>query len=539
VALIYMFGIKKQEVNLSFFINQFPLLISLFEVGRVYFIIILMKKAFFLYILLSLACTSIMSQTQYLPSEAKRGNRWLVGYDSDTIFSNSEILNFHFNNMGGVNWNLENRNINFGGTSASICDTNGNLILYTNGYKLHDGNDNIIEDSLSYDSSVYANYYFEGTPIENGALILPKPNSNNQYIVLHENVTSDAWLLNRFYYSIADLNTHSLTEKDHLLTNDTLATGLTAVRHGNGRDWWIIVPEYGSNCYYVFSISPDTILMAGKQCLGRRRDENNGAIQATFSPKGDKYIWCNNGNEANIYDFDRCNGILSNSLHLQIRTDTNLIFAPVRAHGVAVSPNNRFLYVGAEEEVLQFDLSAANIAASRTTVAVWDSFYAPLPTVFANANTAIDGRIYIGTSSSQYMHVIDKPNLQGIACDVQQHSLLLPSYYGGSLPNTIFYGLGREIGSACDTIFTSVSPPQAGASVQVYPNPAKEQLTVELSHFRQPLFCTFYNLVGQKVHSETLLQATTQISVENWEKGAYFYEIVNGKKRSYGKVFIE
>ena len=136
------------------------------------------------------------------------------------------------------------------------------------------------------------------------------------------------------------------------------------------------------------------------------------------------------------------------------------------------------------------------------------------------------------------MHVIAKPNLQGTACNVQQHALFLPAYYSGSLPNTIYYGLGREIGSACDTIFTATSPPLLPA-LKLYPNPAKAELVLEIANFQRHLSCTFYTLLGQQIHTQMLTQAVTQISVGNWEKGAYFYEIINGKERSYGKVFVE
>jgi hypothetical protein len=52
-----------------------------------------------------------------------------------------------------------------------------------------------------------------------------------------------------FYYSIIDMEMDggngAVLSSNNILSDGHLEP-FTAVRHGNGRDWWLVFPEYGT-----------------------------------------------------------------------------------------------------------------------------------------------------------------------------------------------------------------------------------------------------------------------------------------------------
>ena len=120
---------------------------------------------------------------------------------------------------------------------------------------------------------------------------------------------------------------------------------------------------------------------------------------------------------------------------------------------MAVSPNARFLYVSSYLYIYQFDLWADDIEASKETVAIYDGYAAPFATRFYMAQLAPDGKIYLSCSNGvDILHVIHKPNEKGLACEVEQHGIQLPTYNASSMPNFPNFRLGPLDGSSCDTL---------------------------------------------------------------------------------------
>jgi len=116
--------------------------------------------------------------------------------------------------------------------------------------------------------------------------------------------------------------------------------------------------------------------------------------------------------------------------------------------GVAFSPSSRFMYVSRLRTIYQYDLEAPDITASEQVVAVTDSFKTATGklTRFYGLQLAPDGRIYgnVYCSNTQYLHVIDQPDLPGPACNVLQHAIFLPAQNFGTLPNLPYSLVGVE-----------------------------------------------------------------------------------------------
>ena len=104
--------------------------------------------------------------------------------------------------------------------------------------------------------------------------------------------------------------------KNDPLIIDSIGTEMTAVRHGNGRDWWILIQRRNTNCFFRVLIDrAGPHLMADLTCVGTVMHQGQiGA--ASFSPGGSKYCYLESSTGITLYDFDRCMGVLDNPKYL-------------------------------------------------------------------------------------------------------------------------------------------------------------------------------------------------------------------------------
>ncbi|MBK8192320.1 MAG: T9SS type A sorting domain-containing protein [Lewinellaceae bacterium] len=130
-------------------------------------------------------------------------------------------------------------------------------------------------------------------------------------------------------------------------------------------------------------------------------------------------------------------------------------------------------------------MQASDIAASGDTVAVYDGFkYNQNELSFGWMERGPDGKIYVIPGCCFSMHVIENPDLKGLACDVQQHSIDLPTWIYGSLPYFPNYRLYDLPNSPCDTlgidgpVSAAPAPERAAQSIRIFPNPATDEVRV-------------------------------------------------------------
>ena len=219
--------------------------------------------------------------------------------------------------------------------------------------------------------------------------------------------------------------------------------------------------------------------MYGTQDIGSTNPFFSYAGLAVFSPDGSKYSFHINDTTLELYDFDRCTGILSNPVALTVS------YLNYGMLGNAFSPNGRFLYACNNYFIHQFDTWSTNVPSTNQVVATWDTLMNPLPTWFAVMKLAPDHRIYIGTyAGSNVLHYIEFPDSAGLGCNVVQNTFITPSYNTFSFPNSPNYDLGRLIGSACDTLSISIAETPEENGIGIYPNPAINILHI---HFKKEI----------------------------------------------------
>lgn len=434
-------------------------------------------------ILLLLASLKIIAQAQ-----EKSDYVWVLGYtpNNPEQYSGGTMIDFHTDPPSITYFNIPSFLTGIG----LISNQQGDLLFYSNGCSVFNAAHALMANGSEINAGVIADYYCSqnglGYPTSIGIMAIPLPGDTSNYVLLH--FWADFSTLNkRLQYSKIDITQSNglgaVTQKNEIAFQDTFTNHLTAVRHGNGRDWWIAAHKGRSNRSLLFLLDPDGIHAPIAQHIGPVWGPRDWSGQSVFSPDGSKYARANPDHGLNLFDFDRCTGALSNPVVVSLAADS------ASATGVAFSPNSRYLYLSTGLKLFQFDMQAPNIPASKQLIGVYDGFAAPFATTFYQMRLAPNGKIYMSTTNgNRYLHTIHQPDMPGAACNFVQHDLETPSHFYWALPNFPYFRLYDEQGSPCDTLginggpwWTSAGEAARGqAQVLLWPNPTDGRLQLFL-----------------------------------------------------------
>lgn len=421
---------------------------------------------------------------------------WLSGYDSNVYIDSSQFgwkygnTKFDFN-YSPVSVKYDSLQMNFDFTNTSFCDSEGNLLFYTNGIYIANALDEKIENSDSLNAG-YIQYEWapdmqvHGYRTTQGVISIQKGYDKNQYYLLHTYVDSldggSNILGKRLYVTTIDMSANNghgvVLDKNQTIVEDNLAFEIVCTKHANGRDWWALIQRRNTNCYFrVFIDENGTHFFTDSTTCGGGVVNFGNVGSACFSPDGNKFVNFNVIDGIKIFDFDRCLGQLYNPTDISLPIgDSSWI-----GNGVAISPNNRFLYVSATKFVFQYDLWAADIVGSVDTVGFFDGFAQPFGSFFNTAQLAPNGKIYVscGNSEADY-HVINNPDLKGDSCNFVAHGVFLPTLSLG-VPNFPNYRLGALNGSPCDTLsgLNETTRAEKEKKLKVFPNPSTDVITID------------------------------------------------------------
>ena len=313
-----------------------------------------------------------------------------------------------------------------------------------------------------------------------------------------------------------------------------VAGRITACKHANGRDWWLVVHQYHSGLVYKYLISPQGISGPTTQDLFTYRDVYFG--QAVFSPQGTKFAYYEPYGDLDIFDFDRCTGDFSNFVHIDINDSAF-------AGGAAFSPSGRFLYLSSIYYIYQFDLLSPNIDSSKIVVGVYDGYREQgLYQNFYLSALAPDGKIYTNCGDgSKYLHVINSPDSAGLACNFVQRGFPLPRWNAFTIPNFPNYFLSAQGGTVCDSLLSAVATVEKPREVCHFsPNPSSGivQLTYSLNT-ESTLEIT--NSLSSEIRTVQLSPSANSLTLDlsKSANGIYFYRIYNSTTLlSTGKLIV-
>ena len=439
-----------------------------------------------------------------------------------------------------------------GGTQGNISDANGNLLMSSNGYFIANATGDTMINGSGINPNSFTSAWSNGLPFPNANFFLPFPSDTDKYILFHQTGDYNNPPLNTssaIYYSVIDISLSNglgeVISKNNIALNGLFGTGMSACKHGNGRDWWIIAISDSGSSAYKFLLTPDSVFYIGNQNLQVPAYEG-WAGQPTFSPNGEKFAYIHADpylpshyiTNMRLFDFDRCDGTFSNPL-VQNLPDSTLAF------GTAFSADSKQLYVASVWNIYQMSVDSSMTNPALLNVAPSDSFADPAPPFYTNFNLgylAPNGKIYFNTgNSTRYLHEIIYPDSIGLSCSVQQHSVEIPCLHGQAAPNHPNYYLGRLVGSPCDSLTSindlsehnfrfSISPnPTNGNFKIIYLLPQNKSGTLEV-----------FDINGRTVFKQSLPQWSTlqYISLPKLSSGVYNCAITSGNERVNKKIIV-
>jgi hypothetical protein len=463
----------------------------------------------------------------------KHDNTWIIGYHGNgdgTIPNNIGATFLSFNDKKlSTKFNDISSTCVLGFSNSSFSDENGNLLFVSDGFNIYDQNLQVLEngDSINY-GVVWQDYREASYPDVNHSIFFPMPGDDNQVIMIHRTASrapkTGSIIYDKMNYTLIDKSKKRVILKNiTFYKNQFLAYFYGAVRHANGRDWWIIQMEPVSNRHYFFLLDPNGVHFHHTQEIGTKIKDDNCNGNCVFNPDGTKVAFLNILLGIQVMDFDRCLGLFSNSILLPIISKYPWIGT------VAFSASSRFLYCCSSERVIQYDLFDKEYYLKGDTVAYHNGVFPfGLSTYFCHIASAPDNKIYISSiGSSYYIHTIDQPEVKGIGCNVLQQNIKIKKVMYSFFPQFPNYRLGALIGSGCDTLFNHDRP---SYTFEIHPNPVHDVL--KLVHKQGELFQNFsfelYNIEGKKVLEEKLSfnQNQWDIPMKNNLSGIYIYRII-------------
>ncbi len=461
------------------------------------------------------------------------------GQDRIWIFGDHAGLNFNdTSNVYSFSSGLNGTQVKY--SCGSISDSNGNLLFYaapsaliTRSTKVLNKNDSLMQNGDN----------IEGHPAQTqGLLILPFPgDSTFYYIFTKEQHASKIYM----YYSIVDMNADNglgaVISKNNMFYTDSLTQRTTAVRHANGRDWWLLVQRWDQDEYLKYLIKPDGIFGPSKQTTGNPKPKEEIVGTSYFSRSGNKLVSVGAFGNISIMDFDRCTGDIYN--YRQIGPN---IFSNENSYlGCTFSPNENVLYVSnmypnPGKFIYQYDLTAVNIPLSKQTINMYPDTGLLQYVQYGHMLLGPDDKIYVSkgngsgpnsnTVYTQNIDVILNPDVVGPGCNYRSNYLYLNggrTTYG--LPNMVNYSLGPVAGSICDSLNTGISENvERRNPFIISPNPVKHWINIyQKEDFTngKPIHATLFNLQGKIVFEQEMKAGDYSIPVSNLSIGVYVLQL--------------
>ncbi len=375
-----------------------------------------------LFLFVQFVCISGIAQTQ------KEANVWYFG----------KFLGIDFNSGTAVP--INNGQLTTVEGVATICDVNGNLLFYTDGIKIWNKLHQVMPNGTGL---------FGDPSSSQSAVIVPKIDDPGRYIVFTVDAVKfvsppatfvDTKGLNYSIVNMALDNGNGDVETKNVPLTKNSVEKITAVRHCNNKDVWVVAHDTASNGYYSYlvtaaGVNPVPVISHTGIVLPGLPRTNTTRIDSSFlgylkaSPNGRKIAAAHWTRNVDLSDFDIATGVVSNTVSLHDASEPYALY-----YGVEFSPDSRLLYstaglnpntAGSIYQLLQYDVTQptpAAIIASKQTITQTGSFGLELYGALQNAP---DGKIYMALNSAslKYISAINNPNVYGTGCNYVLNAL--------------------------------------------------------------------------------------------------------------------
>ena len=354
----------------------------------------------FLFILISLFFINpLLSQTNRhyeTNPDRKRNINWLFGNNVWIDFNNDTPAFKTGCKIGGSE------------PAASISDTSGKLLFYTNGQTIWNQN---------HDTFTNGNGLLGDWSSSQGTCIVPLPENDSLYYVF---TTDDIAGPNGFRFNLVKYkNGSGIVLKKNILLQKGICESISVTIHADGKSTWVVVHSSPGNTFYAYLITKDGLLPCPKLSkAGHSYDNNfqNAQTYAKFSLNS-KYFAISAPTEDifQVLEFNNLEGYFKS---LIVKSNFFLVL------GLEFSPNNRYLYI------LQRDRNISQYDLTFNTIRVIKSYSNSPP--YKGSLLLSNNKIYVGYFDSFYLASLN--NIDSSSVGFQQRALDLKS-------NKFRYGL--------------------------------------------------------------------------------------------------
>jgi gliding motility-associated-like protein len=346
------------------------------------------------------------------------------------LYAQSQANNWYFGHNAGISFNsgnpvaLTNGQLITQEGCASISDSLGNLLFYTNGITVWNRNHQVMINGTGL---------LGGVSSSQSAVIVKKPANNFLYYIFTVPPQSDTAGLR---YTVVDMSlqggTGEIVQKNIILFQGQMWEKLNAVRHCNNIDVWIISRLFNTDSYYAYLLTASGI--SGTPVISNTGnivsgDPKNSIGILKCSPNGKKIAAANSYLDfVEFMDFNNQTGVLSNPRKLIVRPSTGTYPEDVGAYGIEYSSDSKYLYVSSYYDAFdytyihQFDAHLTTEAMIQATKMKVDS---QRYRQYGGMQLAPDGKIYVTEGNYNYLSVIANPNSSAPSCNFQARSFLL------------------------------------------------------------------------------------------------------------------
>lgn len=479
------------------------------------------------------------SYQKLIGQQLRYDDNWLIGYDGNDGHSR---FNFKQNTL---NIDVFNSRMEMD-ENLAMSDKDGNLLFYTNGCQIFNKKHKLMTNGDSLILNGFGQYCENNLsiPFWQSMLVIPSSLHEDKYFLIHPNtgvftVNGElAFGVTEYYYSEIDFDQEHedgiVSKKgSSLLYGNFNGIRLNACKHANGKDWWIVIPEYVNNCFNLILFRNDSFYYYGHQCIPSDKVWALGSGVNKFSPDGNYLAISDNRAGTTILNFNRCSGNLS--------LKENISYKEINTRGsdCEFSGDSRFLYVSNIDSLWQLDLSVSPISSSKLLIDTWDQ---AIPrSRFGSMQRAPDGKIYMAClGTSVYYHVIHYPERKGSACEFEQRAITLPTYYYYYIPSYPNYNLGAD-SSIC---FPNgvINPVRRDCGITIHQLNDRIIISTDAMDMSKDLKLFITNSFGQNIHfnKSQISDTSFEINLDFDQKGIFF---LTGYSKSCGlkstKIFIE
>ena len=165
--------------------------------------------------------------------------------------------------------------LNINSCGFSMSDECGEMIFYSNGLSIVDSTNNIMSNGTNLNAGGFGVDINLGYFDPLGMTCVPSPEGNNSYYLFHRVAdTGDSIVLlsPEILFTKIDMSGNEgqgvVIEKNITAIEGLRLVNLSNVKHGNGKDWWLISAENYDNRYYVVLLNEQGFSTQAVQQIG-------------------------------------------------------------------------------------------------------------------------------------------------------------------------------------------------------------------------------------------------------------------------------